>query len=108
MLTLIHTERRGAGWAYAGICHFAYPRGTLVAALQRHAIASHPWQGRVYTCFNRQCTLLWESAHTSPAQSALDALLEYLAPYGLPDDLYPLVNALLPQGASEPVTAPSL
>ena len=108
MLTLIHTERRGAGWAYAGICHLAYLRGTLVACLQRHAIASHPWQARVYTCLRRQCEPLWESARTTPAQSALDALLEHLAPYGLPDDIFPLIEALLPEAIAVPADTRSL
>lgn len=107
MLRIIHSERRGAGWATANLCYLTYPHGTLVAALQRHALARHPWQGRLYLCINRQCELLWESPLSDPAQIALDALLETLAPYGLSVDLYPLVNALLPEGVGQPETAPA-
>jgi hypothetical protein len=108
MLRILHTERRGAGWAYAGIATLSFTHGTLIAALQRHAIANHPWQSRLYQTIDGQQHLLWESGHTDPAGIALDALLETLAPFGLPDDLYPLVTALLPQGDREPETAPSL
>jgi hypothetical protein len=84
--------------------YLSYTHGTLVAALQRHAIAPHPWQGRLYHCVGQRCELVWESPHADPAQLALDPLLERLAPFGLPDDLLPLVNALLPQAGSEPAT----
>src|SRR5690348_2889114 len=106
MLRILHTERRGAGWAYAGLAILSSSCGTLVAALQRHAIATNPWQGRLYRLEAGCASLLWESDRTDPAQLALDALLEELAPFGLPDDLYPLVTALLPQGVAQSETAP--
>lgn len=107
MLRILHTERRGAGHAYAGIAYLASPAGTLLAALQRHALANHPWQGRLYQAINGQWHLILESAQTTPATLALDAMLETLAPFDLPDDLYPLVLTLLPQAQPEPETAPA-
>ena len=102
MLTLLRTEYRGAGWAWASLCYLSYPRGTLVACLQRHPLASHPWQARIYEGTGGRVLPLWESENLNPASLALDALLESLAPFGLPDDLFPLVNTLLPQAIAVP------
>jgi hypothetical protein len=97
MLILGH-QRRASGRAYAGLLAVWWGAQSYVLCLQHHPVGENPWQAALYTTdvLPPQIPPLWRSGRHEAATQAVDALLEYLAPLGLPDDLLPLINELLP------------
>jgi len=84
-MIVYETQHRGLGQAYAGLMRVDW-RGTLITlVLQRHPTGTFPWSAST-----------WSSTTYESPNRALAALLEHLASLDLPNDLEPLVNALLP------------
>jgi len=97
-MLIYEIQHRGLGQAYAGIARIDW-RGTLFTlVLQRHPTGTFPWTTSLYD--TRELTPTskptWSSTTYESPNQALAALREHLASLDLPDDLEPLVNALLP------------
>ena len=107
-MLILATEKRQSGYAYAALLHVTWRDDGFTLILQRHPTAGHLWQTSFHQTparIDRESftTPLWRSRCTAYATQAINALLEHVAPLGLPDDLLPLVFNLLPQVSGEPV-----
>ncbi len=97
-MLILATQRRQLSHAYAALVTVRWQDTVHTLVLQHHPAGPRRWQSRFYDTRELTTTTLpaWESATHEYPTDAIDALLEYLAPLGLPDDLIPLVNHLLP------------
>jgi hypothetical protein len=113
-MLILAIERRSSGHAYAGMVSVTWRGEAYTLMLQRHPTSRTPWQASLHQTPARITAEsftnpLWRSRCLEAATLAIDALLEHVAPLGLPDDLYPLVLALLPEAPiGQPVYSPSL
>lgn len=105
-MLILSTERRSSGHAYAGILRLRQGARIVTVALQHHPVGQHRLQAKVYEqwALSRDTLPTWQSDTYSTATEAINALLEHIAPDGLPDDLTALVTALLPD---RPVGTPT-
>ena len=94
-MIILEKQRRASGRAYASIVTIRWGETSYVLILQHHPVSKPPWQSSLHTG-NVRDSPLWQSERTEAAALAIDALLERIAPLGLPDDLLPLINDLLP------------
>lgn len=97
-MLLYEMQHRGLGQAYAGIVRVDW-RGTLFTlVLQRHPTGTFPWGTSLYDTreLTPTSTPTWSSTTYMDPNQALTALREHLASLDLPDELEPLVHALLP------------
>lgn len=92
---ILEKQRRASGRAYASIVTVRWGETSYVLLLQHHPVGNPPWQASLHTGDVRDGPL-WQSDRTEAATQAIDALLERIAPLGLPYDLLPLINDLLP------------
>ena|SRR5215212_4307411 len=107
-MRIISNERRGRGQAYAGLVFIAFRDEPFTLLLERHPYGARLWQTALFQTPARITPdayehPLWQSQCRVAATLAIDELLEHIAHLGLPDDLYPLVTALLPD---QPIAAP--
>src|SRR4051794_7204423 len=106
-------ERRGNGHNYACLLAVTWGDESFTLMLQRHPAGQRLWQTSLHQTPARITaesftSPLWRSQCREAATQAIDALLEHVAYLGLPDDLYPLVVALLPEALiGQPVYAPA-
>src|SRR3954469_23671061 len=116
-IMLIHIgtpERRGQGHNYACLLPVTWRDETFTLMLQRHPTGNRLWQTSLHQTPARITaesftSPLWRSRCLEAATLAIDALLEHVAPLGLPDALFALAPALLPGPPSaQPVLHPSL
>jgi hypothetical protein len=101
---ILQTEQRSAGNAYSGIVHVLWGEDRFTLILQHHPVGACLWQSSLHQTPARIdrdsfASPLWRSRCADYPTDAIDALLEHLAPLGLPCDLIPLVNLLLPKMA---------
>src|SRR4051794_33568647 len=101
MMRIGDPERRGQGHAYACLLPVNWGDEGFTLMLQRHPAGQRRWQASFHQTparIDRESFTnpLWRSRCAEAATQAIDALLEHVAYLGLPDDLYPLVLALLP------------
>lgn len=99
---ILQTEQRSGGNAFVGIVHLLWGDERYTLILQRHPVGTCLWQSSLHQTPARIdrdsfTTPLWRSRCADYPTDAIDALLEHLAPLGLPCDLIPLVNLLLPR-----------
>ncbi len=96
-MLLLATQRRQLSHAYAALVSVRWRDTVYTLALQHHPAGPRRWQSGLYdTPEALQADQPgWRSDTYEYATDAIDALLERIAPLGLPDDL-PLVNYLLP------------
>ena len=104
-MLILETQRRQSGHAYAALLRVSVGERYLTLVLQHHPVGDLKWQASLYEApqVPPLTPPLWQSEKAEAATQAIDALLDTIAPFGLPDALYSLVTALLP---TEPVDAP--
>jgi hypothetical protein len=94
-MLILASEKRAAGHAYAALLQVRWGDVLYTLALQHHPVGKPAWESRLYAGIPTTPPL-WQSERCAVATQAIDALLERIVPLGLPDDLLPLVNDLLP------------
>ncbi len=97
-MLILECQRRASGRAYAGIIKIAGGDHGYTLVLEHSPVGDDPWVASLFDTNELllESKLLWQSDRCEAATQAIDALLEHIAPLGLPDDLMPLVNELLP------------
>ena len=97
MLILV-AQRRQLSHAYAALVSVRWQDTVYTLVLQHHPAGPRRWQSGLYDTLDalQADEPCWRSDTYEYAMEAIDALLERIAPLGLPDDL-PLVNYLLPE-----------